>query len=400
MAQMETTISHASSAWTRNQKILIFSLTLLTFSLGTSEFVIVGLLPDMALSLGVSLAQAGALVSGFALAYALGTPFAIAVTSRFPRRIAMPVLIAIFILGNLLSALVSDYTFLMGTRIITALVSGVLVTLALSIGSEEAPPHKRGAAMAFIFAGFSFASVFGVPLGTFIGQLGGWPLAFWLNVVLGVIVLVLLLPQTTERPPVEQKPFFSQFALLKEPSLLVAFGIPVTAMAGTYVIYTYISPIFLEVTGIKEAYVGAVLLLYGLATIFSNLYSGRIADGRSFQALKVTFLLQALALALFYVTAPFLIVGLINLMVIGFFCYLFNGAVQLYLMQVAEKKLPHAKDLAASLLPVSANFGIAIGSAIGGLVATNIGLVHTTWVGAIFIFLSFLLTTLLLKVRI
>ncbi|MGE7111143.1 MFS transporter [Lysinibacillus sp. NPDC047702] len=175
---------------TKHQKLLTLNLFLLTFVLGTSEFVIVGLLSEVADDLNISISMTGALVSTFAVAFAIGTPILTALSSRFAKYPLMLTLILLFIVGNISSALSETYGLLIISRIFTAVITGVLIALAMAIASEVMPAEKRGHVISIIFTGFTIASVIGVPIGTFIGQSGGWRLTFWFTALLGSISLI------------------------------------------------------------------------------------------------------------------------------------------------------------------------------------------------------------------
>ena len=171
----------------KQHKRLIFNLFLLTFVLGTSEFVIVGLLNEVSADLKIAISTAGSLVSVFAITFAISTPILTAVLSRFSKYPLMLALIGVFIVANVITALSGSFALLVASRIVTAVVTGVLIALAMSVANETMPADKRGPAISIIFAGFTIASVVGVPIGTYIGQWSGWQMAFWFTSVLGIV---------------------------------------------------------------------------------------------------------------------------------------------------------------------------------------------------------------------
>ncbi len=178
------------AALTRYQRLLTLNLFALTFVLGTSEFVIVGLLAEISTDLNIAISTAGAVVSAFALAFAIGTPILTALFSRFSKFPLMLTLLGIFIIGNIFTALSTTYALLFISRLITAIVTGVLIALAMAVASESVPADKQGTVIAIIFTGFTVASVVGVPLGTYIGQWGGWHLTFWFTSGLGIVSML------------------------------------------------------------------------------------------------------------------------------------------------------------------------------------------------------------------
>ncbi|MDQ0207349.1 MFS transporter [Alkalicoccobacillus murimartini] len=366
---------------TKKQTILAFTLTLLTFVMGTSEFVIVGLLSEVAQDLNVSVAAAGTLVSGFAIAYAVGTPLLTGWVSRFPKYPLMLVLIGIFILGNVVSALTSSFNVLLAARIFTAVASGVLTALAMTIASVTMPAAKRSSVIALIFAGFTFANVLGVPLGTFIGQLGSWHLTFWVTAALGLVAFIISLFVLPKLKASGASSLKQQLVLFKDPKILIAFFIPTFSIAGTYAIYTYIAPILEGELGIASRSVGLVLLVYGIFSIASNFLAGKIASSKGIGHLRYAFIVQAFIIASLFVTMGFTVAGLISIMLMAITLYMMNATIQVYLMDRAEAYSSGARDLASSLTPVSVNVGITLGSALGGLVVANGSLPYLALVG-------------------
>lgn len=368
---------------TAKQKVLAFTLTLLTFVMGTSEFVIVGLLTEVSSDLNISLAVAGTLVSGFAIAYAIGTPVMTAYVSRFPKYPLMLILISLFIIGNVISALSGSYELLIFSRIITAVVSGVLVALSMSIAADIMPESKKGAIIALIFAGFTISNVIGVPLGTLIGQLGNWQLTFWFTTLLGVISLIMSIFILPKGLKVEKASAKEQLGLLTNPRMILAFFIPTFSIAGTYTIYTYITPILEEGLSIPTSYVSVILLAYGAFSILSNILAGKIASNNGVSKLRYVFIIQAVILGSLYFTMESTYAGLISLMLMAVMIYAMNATIQLYLMNLATVYFPAAKDFASSLTPVAVNVGIALGATLGGYVVANASLVQLSWVGAL-----------------
>ena len=366
-----------------HQKFLAFALTLLTFILGTSEFVIVGLLTEVSSDLKISVATAGTLVSVFAIAYAIGTPILTAFASRFSKYPLMLTLIAIFIVGNVISALADSYALLIFSRVITAIVSGVLTALAMSVANDTMPAAKRHTVIASIFAGFTIANVLGVPLGTFVGQLGTWHLTFWLTALLGVLALITCMAAIPKNLISEKSSLKDQLSLLAHPRIILAFFIPTFSIAGTYTLYTYITPIIENGLSIPAKYVSMILLAYGVFSIFSNVLAGKIAGHNGVSKLRYIFIIQAAVLTSLFFTMASTIAGLITLMLMAVLIYVMNTTIQLYLMNLAEIHAQGTKDFASSLTPVSVNIGIALGSFLGGSVVAAGSLAHLSWVGGI-----------------
>ncbi|WP_445002192.1 MFS transporter [Exiguobacterium alkaliphilum] len=385
---MTTTPSLSRTDWT-----LILSLALLTFVLGTSEFVIVGILPDIADGLSISIATAGTLVSAFAITFAIGTPLTMSFTSHLPKRKLMLTLTALFILFNLFSSLAPTYGILLVLRMLTAVVTGVLISLAMLVASESVPTGKRGIAISFIFGGFTMANVFGVPLGTFIGQRSGWKTTFILTTVLGVVAFLAVYRVVPSQLTSVRTSIADQLRLLTNPRILIAFFIPAFGFGATYVVYTYLVPILKGVLGVPVAWVSPILLAYGFISIFSNMAAGKIASHNPIGRLRFVFLIQAFVLAALYVTTSNVTLGLLNIALMSFMAILLTTSTQLYLIDLAEKFNPDAKGLASSLMPVASNVGIGFGSALGGLVYANTPVMTLALVGGAVALLTALLTT-------
>lgn len=363
---MTITPSLSRTDWT-----LILSLALLTFVLGTSEFVIVGILPDIADGLSISIATAGTLVSAFAITFAIGTPLTMSLTSHLPKRKLMLTLTAAFIVFNLFSSLAPTYGILLVLRMMTAVVTGVLISLAMLVASESVPTGKRGIAVSFIFGGFTMANVFGVPLGTFIGQRAGWETTFLLTTALGVVAFLAVYRVVPSHLTSVKTSIADQLRLLTNPRILIAFFIPAFGFGATYVVYTYLVPILKSVLGVPVAWISPILFAYGFISIFSNMAAGKIASHNPIGRLRFVFLIQALVLAALYVTTSSVTLGLINIALMSFMAILLTTSTQIYLIDLAEKFNPDAKGLASSLMPVASNVGIGMGSALGGLVYAN-----------------------------
>ncbi|WNC14332.1 MFS transporter [Brevibacillus brevis] len=365
------------------QKLLTFNLFLLTFVLGTSEFVIVGLLDEVSTSLGIALSKAGALVSAFALSFAIGTPVMTAICSRFSKYPLMLSLIGVFIAGNVFTALSESYALLLLSRMVTAVVTGVLIALAMTVAGSTIPAEKRGKVISIIFAGFTIASVVGVPLGTAIGQWGGWQMAFWFTSVLGVISLIASSATIPKGLKGSQSTLQKQIGLVTHSRIVIAFFIPALSIAATYTVYTYLTPLLQNVLAVPARYLSLVFMLYGVVSVFSTLLGGKIATANGMGRLRYVFLIQAAILASLYVTSHWIFAAFISISFIALVVYAMNSTIQLYFLDLADRHFPSAKELASSLAPVSVNVGIAMGSALGGFVTTSMELIDVSWVGAI-----------------
>lgn len=372
---------------------LILSFTFLAFILGTTEYVIVGLLPDVAQSLNVAVSQAGILVSGFAVAYAVGTPFAMAAASYVSKRTAVLIGILLISLLNISSAFAPTYMLLFVSRLAAAVCCGLSVSLAISICTELVSARKKGQAVAYIMGGFTIANVLGVPIGTFVAVHFQWPAAFILVAVSGFACACLLYKMIPRGLPAAASSARDQLRLMINPRLILAFLIPICGVAAIFVVYTYITPIFTQVMNIPIEWTSSILLVYGAATVISNIIGGKIASGDLLLKLRRVFLIDAAIFILFGFTISHSLAGIATLMAIACISFSINAAAQLYFTELSVRFVPEAKDFASSLFPVGANIGIALGSAAGAFVTERLGLVFLPWIAVGFALVAYAITT-------
>lgn len=370
-----------------------------SFMLGMSEFIMVGILPDIAVGLKVSEVTVGNLVSLFAFVYAPVTPLGSALSARFPRFATHMTLIGVFLAGNLLCAFAPNYAVLMAGRILIALVSGTLVAIAMTYAPDVTTDTFRTKFIAWVFSGFSIASVVGVPVGTWVANAFGWRWAFHLvnalTVVL-IIVMVAVLPRNSHAAKIG---FLSQFRLFFDRRIQLGVLDVVCGAAASYVFYTYLTPIMRDEVHVPEQYLSVGLVIFGAACLWSNLYGGKLADrGRGVEPLthiRPIYCAHAVLMASLIVAHWVPVYGALLLVVLGMFMYLQNSASQVLYMDVASQSHPGSLNLAASLNSMSFNIGIAIGSAVGGVVNGHFGLMWLGPVGALFLVCAIAITTML-----
>ncbi|MEK4759591.1 MFS transporter [Viridibacillus sp. FSL E2-0187] len=371
--------------------LLILTLSLLTFVLGTSEFVIVGILTDISSSLHITNAKAGTLVSAFAITFAIATPLVMSATSHFPKRKWMLFLIGSFIVLNALCVISTSYIMLLVFRVMTAIVTGVLISLAMLVASETMPIKKRGLAISFVFGGFTLANVVGVPIGIVIAESYGWNATFLLTTFLGGLAFLASFFVLPNKLSQVRSSIRDQFSLLTNPRILMAFFIPALGFGATYAVFTYLVPI-LKGMEVPNHSISLVLFGYGFISIFSNILAGKIASNNAIGRLRFVFLVQAVVLTSLFWTTNHFIIGLVNIGLMSLMAILLTTSTQLYLIDLAEIYQPKATGLAASLMPVASNVGIAFGSALGGIVYHQGNLMNVTWVGGIVAICASLLT--------
>lgn len=371
----------------------------LSFMLGMSEFIVVGVLPDIAAGLKVSEVTVGNLVSLFAFVYAPVTPLGSALSARFPRFATHLTLVGVFLIGNVLCAFASNYGVLVVARILIALVSGTLVAIAMTYAPDVATEQYRTKFIAWVFSGFSIASVVGVPVGTWVANTFGWRWAFHLVNVLTVVLIVLMVMVLPRNSRIVKIGFLPQFRLFFDRRIQLGVLAVVFGAAASYVFYTYLTPIMRDEVHVPEQYLSVGLVIFGAACLWSNLYGGKLADrGRGVEPLthiRPIYCAHAVLMASLIVAHWVPVYGALLLVVLGMFMYLQNSASQVLYMDVASQSHPGSLNLAASLNSMSFNIGIAIGSAVGGVVNGHFGLMWLGPVGALFLVCAIAITTML-----
>lgn len=370
-----------------------------SFMLGMSEFIVVGILPDIATDLKVSEVTVGNLVSLFAFVYAPVTPLGSALSARFPRFATHLTLIGIFLAGNLLCAFAPNYAVLVVARIMIALVSGTLVAVAMTYAPDVTTDTFRTKFIAWVFSGFSIASVVGVPIGTWVANTFGWRWAFHIINVLTIMLIVGMVVALPRNSHIVKIGFLPQFRLFFDRRIQLGVLTVVFGAAASYVFYTYLTPIMRDEVHVPEQYLSVGLVIFGAACLWSNLYGGKLADrGRGVEPLthiRPIYCAHAVLMASLVVAHWVPVYGALLLVVLGMFMYLQNSASQVLYMDVASQSHPGSLNLAASLNSMSFNIGIALGSAVGGLVNGHFGLTWLGPVGALFLLCAIATTTML-----
>lgn len=370
-----------------------------SFMLGMSEFIMVGILPDIAADLKISEVTVGNLVSLFAFVYAPVTPLGSALSARFPRFATHLTLIGIFLAGNLLCAFAPNYAVLVVARIMIALVSGTLVAVAMTYVPDVTTDRFRTKFIAWVFSGFSIASVVGVPVGTWVANTFGWRWAFHMINVLTIMLIVGMVVALPRNSHIVKIGFLPQFRLFFDRRIQLGVLTVVFGAAASYVFYTYLTPIMRDEVHVPEQYLSVGLVIFGAACLWSNLYGGKLADrGRGVEPLthiRPICCAHAVLMASLVVAHWVPVYGALLLVVLGMFMYLQNSASQVLYMDVASQSHPGSLNLAASLNSMSFNIGIALGSAVGGLINGHFGLMWLGPVGALFLVCAIVITTML-----
>jgi predicted MFS family arabinose efflux permease len=374
--------------------IALLALTLSAFAIGTTEFVIVGLVPTIAQDLSVSLPSAGLLVSLYALGVAIGAPVLTALTGRWPRKHVLLSVMTLFVIGNVLAWMAPSYGSLITARILTGLAHGVFFSIGSTIATGLVSKDKEASAIAIMFTGLTVALVTGVPLGTWIGQNFGWRATFMVVAVLGFIALIgsaLLIPNNLKQSAPAR--ISQQLSVLTQPRLLLVYAMTAVGYGGTFTAFTYLAPILQQVSGFDPSAVGLIMLVYGVSVAFGNIWGGRLADRLGpIKALSYIFAALAAVLLVFTFTASNSVAAVLTILVWGAFAFGNVPGLQVYVVQLAEKYTPNAVDVASGLNIAAFNVGIALGSILGGVIIERMSLTDTAWVGAIIVVIALILT--------
>ena len=339
--------------------VALLALALSAFAIGTTEFVIMGLLPNVAGDLNVSIPSAGWLISGYALGVAIGAPIMAVLTAKLPRKNTLLLLMGIFIFGNVMCALSYSYGFLMLARVITALCHGAF----FGIGAVVAP-NRRASAVALMFTGLTLANVLGVPLGTALGQAFGWRSTFWVVAVIGVASLFALYKKLPDKKEEEPTDLRKEIRALGSLGLWLSLSITIFFAAAMFALFTYIAPILTEITGVSEHGVSWTLLLIGLGLTIGNVVGGRLADWRLGVSLTTTFLLIAVFSVLFSYTSVHLVAAEITLFIWAMVNFAAVPALQVNVVTYGK----NAPNLVSTLNIAAFNVGNALGAWVGGAV--------------------------------
>lgn len=374
----------------------IYILAIVSFLVGTSEFVIAGILDRVASDVGVTLAAAGQLITVYSLAYAIGTPILIAITAKMDRRKLMLAALALFVLGNLFTITTTGFAMLFGARIILAIGTGVFMVVALTFASKIAQPGKQGGAIATVLLGFNLALILGVPLGRVIASSYDWKMIFTGIGVLSLIamfVLLLTIPKSKGEIPV---PIREQLSLLKTPRISIALSISFFWILGYTIIYTYISPFLLTITGMSDQMVSIGLFAFGIASLLGSQVGGYGADKWGIPRTMIGGLLLHSGILLLITAFSHSFVFVLPLLMLwSFFAWSTGPVQQVYLIRMA----PKASGIILSLNTSIVQLGMAVGAVIGGVVVENISLQAVGWIGAIGVAIALLPAVVSLSIR-
>ncbi len=367
------------------------------FMLGCNEYMIVGVLPDVAHEYHDSLSRLGLLVTMFALVYAIFTPIITSVASRWKRHHVLLVLMVIFFIGNTWSAMATNYISMLLSRMLTAAVAGAIISMVLVMASYVAPRNKRASLVSWVFAGFSIASVIGIPIGTVISTTFSWHDSFWMISGLTILVFAALVWLMPRDSPQFKSTLSKQFTLMTDKRVLLGVIFIITICAADYTIYTYIRPLITNVMGFDNTWLNWLLFGMGIFFIIGNKFGGFLADRGGVHRLPAVY---AVMTVLYLLLGPLLSFKWIAILIVALLCVAFSSygsSTQLMFLDIAEKEYPQSLDLASSLNSIFANIGISLGSFTASETVQFTAMTNLGYVGAIYGILGTILIITLSK---
>lgn len=340
----------------------LYSLTVGAFAIGLTEFVIMGLLPEVAADLGVSVPKAGNLITGYALGVGIGAPVLALATARFPKKLLLSLLMVLFIIGNLGAALAPNYGLLLAARIFTSLAHGTFFGIGAVLAASLVSPRRRAGAVSVMMAGLTIANILGVPFGTFIGQELGWRMSFFVVAAMGAVTLVGLIAMIPSIKQTDDTNAARQIKALLQPKLFLVLITGAFGCCSLFSLFSYIKPLLTGVTGVAEGIVPWILVLFGCGVTIGNILGGKLADLKLMPTVIVSFLAQAVILALLGFADVSLPATLALIFLWGAASFSAMPGLQVRIMNLAKD----APALASTSNHAVLNFGNAFGAFFGG----------------------------------
>lgn len=359
--------------------LALLALAIGAFGIGTTEFVIMGLLPEVAADFQVSIPTAGFLVTGYALGVVIGAPLMTLLGTRVSRKRMLMILMALFVVGNVVSATAPVFGVMLAGRVIASLAHGAFFGIGSVVAADLVAPHKKAGAIAMMFTGLTVANVVGVPLGTYIGQTVGWRSTFVVVAALGVVGLLGVARLVPEQPRPEGVRLRHELAAFRNVQVLLAMAMTVLGFGGVFAAITYITPMMTEIAGFSASSVTWLLVLFGLGMVAGNLLGGKFADRRLMPLLYVSLGGLALVLSLFTLTAHDKFAAAVTIFLIGGLGFATVPPLQKRVLDQAAG----APTLASAVNIGAFNLGNALSAWLGGMViAAGLGYTAPNWVGA------------------
>lgn len=369
----------------------VYILAIVSFLVGTSQYIISGILDNISESLGITLAAAGQLITIFSLVYAIFTPVLMAITSRMDKRKLMIYSLGLFVIGNILAFVLPGYGFFIVSRIIMALGAGMVVVTALTIAEKIAPKGKKASAIATVIMGLTASLIIGVPLGRMTSEILGWKAVFGGIALLGLVAMVIISLTIPKIQAEELTPLNQQLALLKKPKVVLGLAITFFWLGGYSIAYTYLSPYLLNISGVSDKLLSSVLLIFGIASLVGSKFGGFSTDrwGVRFTLIGGMMLHITMLVLLSIVTHSY--VGVLVILILWSFAAWSTGPTQQYHLATIE---PESSSVLLGLNQSMMQLAMAAGAGIGGIFVERISLTSITWLGALGVTIAIGLTIL------
>lgn len=371
--------------------IAIWMLAIGAFAIGMTEFVIMGLLPNVARDFGVSVSQAGQLITGYALGVAIGGPILVMLTIKWNRKMLLLVLMAIFVFGNIAASLSPTYGVMLTSRIITSLAHGSFFGIGSILAASMVKPAYRASAMALMFMGLSLSNILGVPFGTLIGQNFGWQMTFVVIAIIGVCAFIGIIFFVPKTKPNKDASVLNELKILKEKRLWLTLAVTLFGFSSVFAYFTYISSVLIDVSHVAENLISYILIIFGVGVTLGNIIGGKLADWNLNKALKiifVTFILYFILLYFVQMNGFLMVAGVFFFGLIGFSM---SPSLQFKSTLISQD----APTLASTLNQSAFNLGNALGAFLGGVVVTQLPVASLsliapilTLIGLVFLIIS------------
>lgn len=376
--------------------MILLALAISAFSIGTTEFVMVGVLPNIAHAFSISIPVAGWLITGYAFGVFLSAPIITAMTIRIPRKYVLIGLMGFFIIGNLIAAMAPTYEILMAGRIITSLCHGAFFGVGSVVAADAVSPERRGRAIALMFTGLTFANVVGVPMGTLLGQNFGWRSMFWVIASLGGIGMLGIIFLVPYQKVVAQVKLSRELAMFKRPQVWLSLLVTALGFGGVFASFAFVAPMMIHLAGFSDGSVVWLLFLFGAGLMLGNVIGGWAGDYALVPAICLLLTLLAVVLFVFAFTVHYQLAAAISLFLLGVVGFSIVSPVQAQVMQEAKD----APTIASASNISSFNLGIAVGTYLAGL-TIHLGFSYSSpnWVGGILVALSLLVQIINIRVK-
>lgn len=365
-------------------KLQSFLFVFIAFMLGCNEYMIVGVLPDIAKEFHYPVSSLGYIVTIFALVYAFSTPFVTSLGNRFKRENVLIALMIIFLIGNSWTALATNYWSLFFSRVLTACTAGAIISLVLVFANYIAPMDKRAGLLSWVFAGFSIASVVGLPIGTMLAQISNWHVSFGVISLLTIISLVSLLFLVPKDTPQTRSNLGHQFLLLTDKRIIFAVIFVVAVCAADYTFYTFIRPLITGPLAFDTTALNWILSMLGVCSIIGNKFAGFLADHGGVKRLPLIYFLMTLLFIFLGISLHYSWIGIIVIALLCVFYSSYGATTQIMFLDIAQEKYPQSVDLASSLNSIFANIGISLGSFTASVVAGFTSINNSGYFAAIY----------------